>query len=326
MASAYTSAILAPGTTHAESVVNTAAGADRGVIYQLFFELGLSRNDAHTVQVYLSGPLKIALVVVIAFVLTRLVSRLSHRLVSALRLVSPLVGATGRSADRVRTLAGAFTSIFRVIIWVIALVTILGQLNIDLTPFVATATIVGAAVGFGAQTLVKDFLSGVLILAEDQYGVGDHVVIGTGSNPTSGTVESVNLRVTRLRALDGGVLYIPNGDIRTLSNDTETDSQAIIDVVVPFGTDLAAAGRSAEGAARAMAAEPAWRELLIGQPTFAGVQNAAAADGITIRVLAVTRPGQHFRVAREMRLRVIEGLRADGVAWQPPPTPGQISP
>lgn len=303
-----------------------ATSSDRGVIHQIFIDLGFSSNTAHSAQVYLEGPIKILLILVIAAILTRLVARLSRRLVQGLRLVSPLVGATQRGTDRVRTLAGAFTSIFRTIVWVIAVITILGELNINLTPFVATATVVGAAVGFGAQSLVKDFLSGVLILAEDQYGVGDHVVIGTGTTATSGTVESVNLRVTRLRALDGGVLYVPNGDIRILSNDTETDSQAIVDVVVPYGTDLAAAGRSAERSAQAMVDEDNWKDVVVGAPTFAGVQSATAAEGITLRVLVVTKPGEHFRVAREMRLRVVEGLRFDRVAWQPQATAPAVDP
>src|ERR1700728_2701156 len=135
---------------------------DRGIIYELLTSLGVSSTRAHEVQVYAIGPLRIALIMVLALVLGRLVKGLSRRLVGSLRLVSPLVRATPRAEDRARTLAGVFSSIFRVIIWIVALLTILGQLNINLTPFVATATVVGAAVGFGAQTLVKDFLSGVL--------------------------------------------------------------------------------------------------------------------------------------------------------------------
>ena len=166
----------------------TGAGAptnDRGIIYELLTSVGVSGTRAHEVQVYAIGPLRIALIMVLALVLGRLVKGLSRRLVGSLRLVSPLVRATPRAEDRARTRAGVFSSIFRVIIWVVAFLTILGQLNINLTPFVATATVVGAAVGFGAQTLVKDFRSGVLILAEDQYGVGDSIVVGSPDQPGS---------------------------------------------------------------------------------------------------------------------------------------------
>ena len=315
------SALISASSTTSTTTAPAGSGAvanDRGVIHQLFSELGSSQSAAHTAQIYLAGPLRVIIILVVAFVLTRLVTRLAHRLIHGLRLVSPLIRGTPRGADRVRTLAGASASVFRAVIWVVAALAILGEFHINLAPFIATATVIGAAIGFGAQSLVKDFLSGVLILAEDQYGVGDHIVIGTGSSATSGTVESVNLRVTRLRALDGGILYVPNGDIRIVGNDTETDSQAIVDVVVPPGTDLVAAGAAAEDAARLMAAEEGWADVFVGHPIFAGVQGVDST-GVTLRVLALTRPGQHFRVARELRLRVIERLRRDRLAWVPEP-------
>lgn len=296
---------------------SSSAENDRGVVDHIFLALGASHSTAHTAEIYLTAPVKVAFILAIALILTRLVSRLSHRLVNAMRLVSPLVQTTPRGAARVQTLAGAFTSVFRALIWIVAFLEVLGLLSINLTPFVATATVIGAAVGFGAQTLVKDFLSGLLILAEDQYGVGDHVAIGTGGNITSGTVESVNLRVTRLRGADGGILYVPNGDIRTLSNDTETDSAALVDVFVPPETDLIAAGVAAQEAARAMADDPEWSNEFVSAPYFAGVQESEP-DGIKLRVMALTRPGQHLRVAREMRLRIHEKLRGDRLAWVHP--------
>ena len=295
---------------------NTGAATDSGFIHQIFTSLGVSSARAHALQIYLAGPLRILLILIIAFILSRLVNGMARRMVTSLTLRSPLMRASARGEARVRTLAGVFASVFRVIIWVVAVLAIMGQLNINLAPFIATATVIGAAVGFGAQTLVKDFLSGALILIEDQFGVGDHIVIGTGATATSGTVESVNLRVTRMRSLEGVVLYVPNGDIRTVGNDTETDSQAVVDVVVPLGTDLPAAGRSAEAAARALAAEAEWADTFKGQPVFAGVQ-AASDAGVTLRILALTGPGQHFRASRELRMRILERLRQQHLAWAP---------
>lgn len=310
-------AVRAATTPTTRGPVSSAVSGDHGVIHQVFVDGGASTSAAHTAQIYLDGPLKVVVILIVAWLLTRLVNRVSHRAVNGLRLVSPVVKATPRGAARVRTLAGAFTQILRALIWLIALLEVLNEFSIDLTPFVATATVVGAAVGFGAQTLVKDFLSGILLLAEDQYGVGDHIAIGTGSTQTSGTVESVNLRVTRLRGSDGGILYVPNGDIRTLSNDTETDSQALVDVLVPYGTDLEAAGRAVQEAAEEMAAEEAWAPEFAGEPFFAGVSDATEANGVVLRVMALTRPGQHLRLAREMRLRIMQRLRDEGVAWGP---------
>jgi small conductance mechanosensitive channel len=303
---------LIPVILMAETGGNTVN--DRGVIYQLLRSLGVSPGRAHTVQVYLAGPLKILLILVLAFLLSRIVVGLSRRIVNSLRLVSPLVRRTPRGEDRARTLTGVFASVLRVVIWVVAILAILGVLDINLVPFVATATVIGAAVAFGAQTLVKDFLSGILILAEDQYGVGDSIVVGSGPAATTGTVEGVNLRTTRIRGLDGVVWYVPNGDIRTVGNNTENDSQAVVDVVVPHGTDLVQAGATAQEAAQQLAEEPAWQHVFIGLPVFAGVQ-AADHDGATLRVMAWTKPGQHFRASRELRLRILERLRQEGLAW-----------
>jgi small-conductance mechanosensitive channel len=297
------------------ATTSTSAAADRGVIHQLLVDGGVSSSQAHAIQVYTVGPLRIFLVLIIAVVLSLLVKRVSKRLVNGLRLVSPLVRATPRGEDRVRTLTGVVASVLRTVIWLVAVLTILGQLDINLVPFIATATVIGAAVGFGAQSLVKDFLSGVLLLAEDQYGVGDQVVVGTGASATTGTVESVNLRVTRLRGQDGVVWYVPNGDIRTIGNNTESDSQALVDVVVPNGTDLVAAGAAAESAARAVAEDPEWQGVFVDSPVFAGVQSSDN-DGTVLRVTARTKPGQHFRAARELRLRVLETIRNDGLAWE----------
>ena len=310
----FSVARAAAALTAASTTSSSASNNDRGLIRQILIDLHVSPSTAHTMQVYLDGPLHILLVLVVAFIATRLVTRLARRLVGSLRIVSPLVRATPRGEDRIKTLAGVFASVFRVVIWIIALLTVLGELKINLAPFVATATVIGAALGFGAQTLVKDFLSGVLILAEDQYGVGDSIVIGPGTGGTAGTVEGVNLRTTRVRGLDGVVWYVPNGDIRTVGNNTEGDSQAIVDVIVPHGTDLVEAGRLAEEAAKDLASDPAWAGVFVGDPSFAGVQ-ATTRDGATLRVMAWTKPGQHFQACRQLRLRILERLRQAGIAW-----------
>ncbi|MDQ6784887.1 MAG: mechanosensitive ion channel family protein [Actinomycetota bacterium] len=285
----------------------------------MLISLGVGDSAAHTIQVLTDGPLRVLLIVVVAFAVSRLVGRASNRLVRSLRHVSPLVRTTERAADRAQTLAGVIASILRAFIWIIAGLTILGELGIKLAPFVATATVVGAAVGFGAQTLVKDFLSGLLILAEDQYGVGDNVTIV--SSKTTGTVESVNLRTTRIRSLDGIVWYVPNGDIRAVGNNTEGDSQALVDLVVPHGTDLAEAGRLADEAASGLVAEDLWKTQVSGPPTFGGVTDEDH-QGITLRVGVATKPGQDAPVARQIRLRILEAWRTAGItAWDDGPVP-----
>jgi small conductance mechanosensitive channel len=311
-----------PTTT---TTVPAASGGakNNGIVHHFLVALGVSASTADNVARWATVPLRIGLIVGLTLIASYFIKRLAVRIVRGLRLVSPLVRTTPRGQDRIRTLTGVVAGALRAVLWVIAGLLILNLLDINLAPFVATATIIGAALGFGAQTLVRDFLSGMLILAEDQYGVGDHVVVGPSGQTTTGTVESVTLRVTRLRGLDGVVWYVPNGDIRTVGNDTATDSQALVDIVVPLGTDLTAASEAAESAARQMAVEERWRELIVGPPTFAGVQ-AVDRLGVTLRIMALTKPAQHFVVAREMRFRILERLRDEGLAWVS--TPDVINP
>jgi small-conductance mechanosensitive channel len=300
------------------AATTSSAADDRGVIHQALTALGVGTGTAHTIQVVADGPVRVVIVLVVAFILTRFVARAANRLVRSFRLVSPLVGATQRGADRARTLAGVFASIFRALIWVIAVLTILGELGIQLGPFVATATVIGAAVGFGAQTLVKDFLSGVLILAEDQYGVGDSVTIA--SSKTSGVVESVNLRTTRVRAVDGVVWYVPNGDIRAVGNGSESDTQALVDLVVPHGVDLAEAGELGRLAVADLATDDVWRTQITGPPTFAGIV-AEDQNGVTLRLTLTTKPGQDVPVARQARLRILEAWRRNGFGFEAAASP-----
>jgi small-conductance mechanosensitive channel len=291
-------------------------GPSPGSIHRIFTWFGASDSFATSAQSMLVGPLRILTIVVVAFAITRLVPRLSRRLVRSLQLRTPLRLTSARADGRAATITGVFASAFRAIVWLIAGLTILGVLGIDLAPFVATATVIGAAVGFGAQSLVKDFLSGVLILAEDQYGVGDSITVGD----LTGTVESLNLRTTRLRSLDGMVWFVPNGEIRKVGNSSEGYGQAVADIVVPPGTDLPRATRLAEEEANAMAADAEWRDVVLESPVVMGVQTMDA-EGVTIRVVCKTATGSNLSAARALRIRVSERLRTEGVAWAKAPSP-----
>jgi len=257
-------------------------------------------------------------VLVLALVLTRMVPRASRRLVRSLQLRGPARLTSVRAGDRGGTVGAVLAGIFRTVVWVVAFLTILGILGINLGPFVATATVIGAAVGFGAQSLVKDFLSGMLIVVEDQYGVGDSIT----TNDITGVVESLNLRTTQVRTVDGTVWYIANGEIRKVGNSSEGFSQAVVDVVVPPGTDLDRAQSLAEEEAAAFASDAESEGKILAPPQVLGVQGVAA-DGITIRIVAKTSVGNNFEVARALRSRITERLRREGVAWAttPPPEP-----
>jgi moderate conductance mechanosensitive channel len=292
-----------------------------GSIHELACRFGASDSLAKSAQDLLAGPLRILLVLITAFAVTRLVPRLTRRLVSSLQMRTPLRRTSLVAENRAATIASVLASVFRGIVWALAFLTILGVVRINLAPFVATATVVGAAVGFGAQSLVKDFLSGLLIVVEDQYGVGDSITVGD----TSGTVEGLSLRTTRIRALDGVVWYIPNGEIRKVGNSSEGYNQAIVDVNLPAGTDVTRAIELAGDEAQAMASEPEWREVVLEPPVVWGVQEQTH-DMVTIRVVARTQAGDHLRTGRAMRTRIIERLRREGVAWATAPAPASPTP
>ena len=288
----------------------TPVTSSGGTVYQFLRDLGTSEGTAHTLQALSVGPVRIAVVVVTAYVLTRLVPRGTRRLVRSLQLRAPSRLLSDRASDRAITVAAVLGSIFRAVVWVVAFLTILGIIGINLGPFVATATVIGAAVGFGAQSLVKDFLSGLLIVLEDQYGVGDTIT----NQDITGTVESLNLRTTQIRSQDGTVWYIANGDIRKVGNSSDGYGQAVVDIVVPPGTDLDRALALAGEEALAFAGAEEWLDKLLGAPSVLGVQ-AVAADGITIRLVAKTTVGEKFAVARALRAQITERFRREGLAW-----------
>jgi small conductance mechanosensitive channel len=198
-------------------------------------------------------------------------------------------------------------------IWAIAAVTILGELGIDLGPLVASAGIAGLAIGFGAQSLVKDFLAGIFILVEDQYGVGDIVDVGELSGtPVSGTVEGVSLRTTRLRSVNGTVWHVPNGTILRVGNMSQQWARALLDVSVAYGADIDHAQQVIKDTADALWHEADWQHAVLEEPELWGVE-ALGADGVTIRLVVKTRPAQQFRVMRELRIRIKRALDEAGV-------------
>jgi len=166
--------------------------------------------------------------------------------------------------------------------------------------------VVGVAVGFGAQTLVKDFLAGIFLIAEDQFGVGDSVDL---SADAKGTVEAVSLRVTRLRGVDGTVWYVRNGDLLRVGNRSQGWSRAVLDVDVPYSAD---AGRVAE---------------LLEEPQVWGVE-ALTLEKVVVRIAVRTAPLQQWAVARELRARIKARFDAEGVghAVDDPAEPGEDAP
>jgi small conductance mechanosensitive channel len=293
-------------------VVGAVCGNDYGC--DLVQKLGVTGFWGRTVQFLLDKPLKILFVVIVAAVLARVFGRLARKAVESLAGTTPVRRVSARADRRARTLASVTGSVVRIVVWTIAGLTILGLLGLNLGPLIAGASIVGVALGFGAQSLVRDFLSGFFILVEDQYGVGDQVNVG-GS---VGTVEDVSLRVTRMRAYDGAVWFVPNGEIRKVANNTMGWARANVDVVLPPDVDLERALAVMAEEAQALARDSAWSDAIVEAPQVLGVESMTV-DGLTIRLTARTVPLKQDPVARVLRARVAARLRSEGIALAKPP-------
>lgn len=225
---------------------------------------------------------------------------------SALLKVNPL--ATARRTQRARTVGSVLRSTAAVVIGSIAVLLVLDTLNVNIAPFIASAGIVGVAVGFGAQSLVKDFLSGLFMLLEDQYGVGDVVDLG----PATGTVEAVALRVTKIRDGNGTLWYIPNGTMTRVGNKTQGWANAVVEVKVDYFADLDEVRQVLTEAVARVAADPATAGHLEGEPTISGIEDIAF-DAVTLRISVRTSPAHQWEVARALRVAVRGALERAGI-------------
>jgi len=216
-----------------------------------------------------------------------------------------------RRKQRVRALGSVLRSAASVTIFSIAGVTILGDLGVNLAPLLASAGVVGIAVGFGAQNLVRDYLSGVFMLVEDQYGVGDVITVGDAT----GTVETVTLRITRLRSVNGVVWHVRNGAIEKVGNESQGWARAVLDFPVPYTADLTTIRTLLADAAAGMWNEPVWRTVMIEKPEVWGAQQVdmTPPPTVTMRVVVKTAPLRQWEVEREMRARVKAALDAAGI-------------
>lgn len=255
----------------------------------------------------------IALIVVIAWIAAEIANRAVRRVVRAL-LDREVAEGTAQELTaievqrRMDTIAGFASAVVRTFIVLIAGVMILRELHLDIGPAIAGLGVVGIAVGFGAQSLVRDYLAGALILIENQYSKGDLVSIAG----VSGTVEDFSLRRTTVRDLDGTVHSVPNGEIKVASNRTRGWGRINQDLVVPYGTDLAALTATVDELGRAMAEEPEWRNRLLEPPRIDRVE-ALRDTGFVVKVLGMVRPTEQPAAAGELRRRLLTALAERGI-------------
>ncbi|MGW0231259.1 mechanosensitive ion channel family protein [Actinopolymorpha singaporensis] len=299
------------------------------VLTSLTGQAGIVQDWLHDNASALVGvPLRILLIILVAALLRAVAKRAITRVVERF-IESPeesaqedagsrsrgsgvlwrdLHRASERRRQRARTIGSVLSNIAAIVIVVTAMAMVLDQLGIALGPLLASAGVVGLAIGFGAQSLVADYLSGMLIMVEDQYGVGDMVDLGEAV----GEVEEVGLRLTRVRDLHGGLWHVRNGEILRVKNDSQGWARAVLDVTVARDADLDQVRRLLQETGRRMRAEPAYRRILLEDPSVWGVQSVGA-DGVDVRVAVKTVPLQQWAVSRELRERIKKALDAAGI-------------
>lgn len=277
----------------------------------------LERTDnelfARAADWLIARPFRIALILLLAMIATRLIRRAVLRFVTGVERAA--AGRSGtpsqlgeRAHQRAETIGVVLLSFARAVVFVVAALMVLAELSLNLGPLLAGAGIVGVAVGFGAQTLVRDFLSGLFMLIEDQYGVGDTIDAGEAV----GVVEGISLRTTRLRDVEGVVWHVPNGEIKRVANKSQDWARAVLDVQVIHGTDLGAAQEVLREVAERVATDPLWSPVILGQPEVLGVEQVTPG-GITLRVVVRTRPADHLPVLRALRQQAAAALADAGI-------------
>lgn len=226
---------------------------------------------------------------------------------SVLRRASPM--AKARRSQRARTIGSVLRSVANILIGLTIVLMVLGQLGVNLAPFLASAGIAGVALGFGAQSLVKDFLSGTFMLLEDQYGVGDVVDFGD----VIGTVEEVALRVTKVRDANGTLWFVRNGEIIRTGNKTQEWGRALVEVRVAYDTDEDLVRQTLLAAAAEVHADAVLGAYCLEEPVVLGI-DVLTAEAIQLKVQMKTQAGMQWDVARAMRAQVRAHLSAAGIS------------
>ena len=317
------------------STLTGNCGSDPGIACRLTWDISHSSTAAEVVKVYLAGPAtrlgRIVFIIILALLVRAIAVRLIRKVAERAATVTLPAGASGRAhkaavavhmagnerrAQRARALGSILRSGISAIIFGVAALTILGILGFNLAPLLASTTVLGVALGFGAQNLVRDYLAGILMLTEDHYGVGDTIKVGT----TSGTVEGMSLLTTVIRDVNGVVWHIRNGTIDSVGNESQGWSRAVIDYPVPYGEDLARIRSLMEQASSDLYRERGWKKLMLEKPEVWGAQELSSKE-VTMRIVAKTAPMRQMEVGRELRARVKMMLDAAGV---PPAGPDTI--
>jgi len=255
----------------------------------------------------LSHGLKILAILIGAFLIRRfariVIEKIMRKAIVANNFLSP-------EAEKKRedTLITVFEGTFRAIIWVVAALMIIAELGVNIGPLLAGAGVIGLAVGFGAQYIIRDFFTGLFIILENQYRVGDVVCIGK----ICGTVENINLRMTILRDVDGAVHHIPNGEIKIATNMTKGFARVNLVIGVAYDTDLEKVKQVINQVGQEMIQDSEWKDKIIKAPEFIRVDNFSASS-VDIKISGEVKPLEQWAILGELRKRIKLAFDKEGI-------------
>ncbi len=290
--------------------------------------VGPAKMVRMTPQIVWNWPetaIEIGVLLLVAFVIYRLIAHAINLVVKqsvkraeeryanedsrAARILTSFTGISlQRHQARTKTLGSVLRSVNAVVVLTVTVMMILRALGIPLTPLLASAGVGGVALGFGAQSLVKDYLSGIFMILEDQFGVGDFVDLGEAT----GTIEEVGLRVTRLRDVSGQVWYVRNGEILRVGNLSQGWSTGTVVVPVAADSDPVKVLAVLEKTMDEIEADEAFADVLLERPSVAGI-DAVSGGTMTVKIFAKCAPNQHWKVQRTILMRSVDDLRRAGI-------------
>lgn len=290
--------------------------ADLGPVCDLLVRWTGNEGVSSTIAWLLGTPLKIALISVVALLLNRFVRRRIQKAMD--RLGSASEDASGkllsersreRASQRADTIGSLLRSLSTGLIYGIAALMILELIGISIVPIIASAGVLGLAIGFGAQSVVEDFLRGLFMLGEDQFGVGDRVDVGS----VNGYVERVTLRTTIIKDPNGTLWHVPNSEINYVANESQESSRAVVEVALAYDTDVEHAMEVLGAAASAACSDPEWEDKVVSPPQVRGIQDLKY-DDLSIRVQVWVESGARRQFERHLRKSLKQGMDEAGVS------------
>jgi small-conductance mechanosensitive channel len=349
---------LLPAAASVQSQVNPETEAcgprgERSWLCSTVFRVSENERAAEIADAF-ATPLRVVLILLVAWIVTWLMRRVIRSVVTPstkpkkkddkpkkapFGFIDTGAAQSARRAQRAKTMADVLGRLATATVWSIAVLIVLSEIGINLAPLIAGAGVLGLALGFGAQSLVRDFLSGFFMLVEDQYGVGDVIdvggTVGGSGGGVSGTVEGVSLRTTRLRDVEGVVWHVPNGEIKRVGNKSQQWSRAVLDVDIDRDADISRAISVIKQTADTMWHDDGWRDAILAEPDVWGVEELSA-QSVKLRLVVQTLPLEQWRVARELRARIKAAFDETGIETpretimyrrdDPPPPVGEEGP